>query len=123
MKDKCERYIEKRFGHSCPYSPSGEYLESFESRLMSRLPSERPGVVMRPAKKKVSLWNVSWAAAAVCAACICLTVMLRHGGNSQVGRQHNASCEVEYASPFDAMADYTMSGTDDMYAFMADAEY
>lgn len=123
MKDKDEKYIQKRFGRSDAYKPSEEYLADFENRLMSRIPATQPMTPVHATGRKVPLWRVSWAAVAVCAACLCLTVMLHHGGHSNDARQHTTSCQVEYANPFDAVTDYTMTGTDDMYAFMSDSEY
>ena len=107
--DKDERYIEEHLGRENPFRVPDHYFEDFAKQLEMQLP-EQPKeatasvVALHPRKPWWHRPVLLWSAGSVSAACLALFFL--HLG----------------WSGFDQMADYTMTDTNDMYAYMADAQ-
>ena len=125
---KDERYIEKHLGHENPFRVPDHYFEDFAKQLEMRLPEQNKKssasvVPLRPQRPWWRRPGFMWSAGSVSAAC--LAFLFLHLSSGKMGTQPVTSSAQHVAtstwSGFDAMTDYTMMDTNDMYAYMADA--
>lgn len=127
--DKDERYIEEHLGRENPFRVPDHYFEDFAKQLEMQLP-EQPKeatasvVALHPRKPWWHRPALLWSAGSVSAACLALFFL--HLGNGKMTPQpataSSQHVQTSTWSGFDQMADYTMTDTNDMYAYMADAQ-
>ncbi len=125
--EKDERIIEKRFGRRAPFKVPEGYFDSFASHLVESLP-ERPlsaakaqsAAVMPLRSNRRPMWK-RWAsvAAGVCAVVFGAGVYL-HQGRATTSIVASSQESTAGYSAVDAMADYAMFDTQDMYAYMSE---
>lgn len=126
--NKDERYIAERFGRQGSFRVPDHYFDTLADRVMEKLPAEdSPARVIpiRPSLLRRLRPALSWVAASMAAACCGAMFLLHTGGKPERGTQGTTSTEQVAASSwasFDAMADYTMTDADEMYAYMSDNE-
>lgn len=131
MFNKEEKYIADTFGKKTPFSVPNGYFDDLNSRIMRSVGSTRvTSGVIAPATDTamtVSLWShyrkvVIGVAASVCVGVFSLGAYL-HISDTAKSRQSQVDIaqQSEYSS-FDAMVDYSMIDTQDMYAYMTDAQ-
>lgn len=134
MFDKDEKYLRKNFGKATPFKAPVGYFDALNDRIMSEVkkPHENVAstVVMQPSGgKTISLWAryrkaVVGIAASVCVGIFTLGAYL-HVSDTQHSKSETLASQAQteqhtYYSSIDAMVDYTMMDTEDMYAYMAD---
>lgn len=127
--DKDERYIEKHLGHENPFKVPDHYFEDFAKQWEMRLPGrpKKSAATVVPLRQHKPWWHrpaLLWSAGSVSAACLAL-FFLHSGGGKMTTEPATASgqpVQTSIWSGFDQMADYTMTDTNDMYAYMADAQ-
>lgn len=124
-----EKFIEDKFGRRTPFRVPEGYFDDFASQLMQSLPDQ----VSAPVAKVVPMGRLGWRRArpfSIAAASVCAVIfgwgVYSHGGKS------SGSSSVDFAthttvgsnsySTVDAMADYTMLDTEDMYAYLEDTK-
>ncbi len=125
--EKDERIIEKRFGRQAPFKVPEGYFDSFASRLMESLPERPLPVANAPSAVEIPLslrhrpmWK-RWAsvAAGVCAVVFGASVYMHQGSASKSIVAGSQESTAGYTA-MDAMADYAMFDTQDMYAYMSE---
>lgn len=124
--EKEEKYIDATFGCKDPFRVPDGYFDDFTGRLMSRLPDAPEAPVVNMQITKGSLWMryrkyVAIAAASVCIGIVSVGTYFHH--KAEVADKNNvAGVEMSSSSysTMDALTDYTMLDSDDMYAYMAD---
>lgn len=127
--DKDERYIEEHLGRENPFRVPDHYFEDFAKQLEMQLP-EQPKeatasvVALHPRKPWWHRSVLLWSAGSVSAACLALFFLHLGSGKTTPQPATASSQHVQTStwSGFDQMADYTMTDTNDMYAYMADAQ-
>ncbi|MBM6993706.1 MAG: hypothetical protein I3J02_10680 [Prevotella sp.] len=124
-----EKFIEDKFGRRSPFKVPEGYFDDFASQLMQRLPDR----VDTPTTKVVPMRSSSWhrtrpiaiAAASICAAIFSLGVFMHNDKDRMTGptaaATHGSVSSTSY-SAVDAMADYAMLDTEDMYAYLEDTK-
>lgn len=129
MKDE-EKYIEERFGRKNPFAVPDHYFDDFATKLMQQLP-EKENTTAHVVEMKPSWWHRYRVRVVSAAACVCLLaggagvffhVSESRKGSAEVTAQSKTATPTSSYSVMDAMADYTMLDTGDMYAYMADAK-
>lgn len=125
--DQEEKYIEEKFGRRTPFKVPEGYFDSFASQLIQNLPEREPAKKAKVVELRPSAWRryraVGVAAACVCAAMLTVGAYLNGGGQQAGAGMAAGQAQVRQSySPVDAMVDYTMMDTEDMYALMADAD-
>jgi hypothetical protein len=127
--DKVERYIEAHLGHENPFRVPDHYFEDFAKQLEMQLPEQpkESAATVEPLHQCKPWWHspvLLWSAGSVSAACLAL-FLLHLGSGKMTPQPATASTQHVQTSSwsgFDQMADYTMTDTNDMYAYMADAQ-
>ncbi len=128
--DQEEKYIEEKFGRRTPFKVPEGYFDSFASQLIQNLPEREPAKKAKVVELRPSAWH-RYCVAGVAAACVggaLLTVgtYLNGSDGQQAGARAGMAAGQDQGrqaySSVDAMADYTMMDTEDMYALMADAD-
>lgn len=132
MKDmeKEEKYILDKVGRKTPFAVPDDYFDDFATQLMQSLPEpESTDKARVVALKPMALRRfrpVAIAAASLIAAIFSLGIYLQ-GSKPQVAEsQATASAGAAVGASYtavDAMADYAMLDTEDMYAYMQESEY
>lgn len=125
--DQEEKYIEEKFGRRTPFKVPEGYFDSFASQLIQNLPERERAKKAKVVELRPSAWRryrvVGVAAACVCAAMLTVGAFLNGGGQQAGADMAAGQAQVRQSySSVDAMADYTMMDTEDMYALMADAD-
>lgn len=127
--EKEGKYIEEKFGRRTPFTVPDGYFDDFASQIMQQLPEREADPTAKVVSIKASWWQryrkaVVGVAATVCVALAGAGVVFHHhvsqAANDHVAAQSNVTTPAGY-SVMDAMADYTMLDSDDMYAYIADA--
>lgn len=124
-----DKFITDTFGRKQPFKVPEGYFDDFASRLMESLPEQSEEttarvVALKPSRHK-RLRPIVVAAAGVIAAVFSVGVYLHTEGSHSPAPASQATAQTKVSHAYtavDAMADYTMLDTDDMYAYMADAE-
>lgn len=128
--NKEEKFIEQKFGRENHFTVPEGYFDDFTSQLMQKLP-EDPNQGARIVTMTPSPWRryhaAIVAAASVCAAIFSVGIYF-HSAESRPQKASVAASQqvgVRNASysTVDAMAEYTMLDTEDMYAYIADTGY
>lgn len=125
-----ERYIKKRFGTANHFKVPEGYFDTFTSRVMDGIHSSglRPAAIPHAKEVGISSWKryrkaVVGIAATACVALLSLGAYLHgmDGDRPNISTaSHAETAQSSTYSSFDAMMDYTMMDTDDMYAYMSD---
>lgn len=128
--NKEEKIIEQSFGRENHFRVPDGYFDDFTSKLMQQLP-EDPAMGARLVAMKPSIWRryhtAMIAVASVCAAIFSVGVYF-HAEKAQpssvsvAATGQTATTHAAYGTA-DAMAEYTMLDTEDMYAYIADTGY
>lgn len=133
MFNKEDKIIADTFGKGNPFSVPDGYFDDVNSRIMRRVSDiEAPNPIIAATSstaKTVSIWlryrkAVIGAAACACVCVFSLGAYLQISSNAHGNRtaqQADMAQQSEYSS-FDAMVDYSMIDTQDMYAYMTDAQ-
>lgn len=137
MFNNDEHYLKQTYGTNDHFIVPEGYFDSLSERVMQKIENgsyaDREIIYRQPlplSAKKVSLWSryrrtVVSVAAAVCAAIFSLGGYLRYASHqsydSSEVQEKTASHAIETYN-LNAMVDYTMMDTEDMYAYMADAK-
>ncbi len=121
--EKEEKYIEATFGRKAPFKVPEGYFDDFASRMMDQLPAHSQTAVV--CELKPSMWKRCRKAVAVAAASVVMGVMavgayMQHGHHAAPDEQLASTPVQSTYSTMDALTDYTMLDSDDMYAYMAD---
>lgn len=125
--EKEEKYIETAFGRKAPFKVPEGYFDDFTARMMDRLPVADEGLTVVVCDIKPLFWKryrkvVVTVAASVCIGMVGVGAYLHHEA-SATGKEHVAGAEVpatSFYSSADALTDYAMLDSNDMYAYMAD---
>lgn len=133
--ERQEKYIDTLAGQRHPFKVPDGYFDDFADRLMSRLPempeasvttdAQQPTLRVTPASRPLR-WRKYVATAAACACIAMLSAAAYwHTSHADNDRQDRATATAASAttstySTMDALTDYTMLDSDDMYAYMAD---
>jgi len=125
-----EKIIYDKFGQRTPFKVPKGYFDNFASQLMDALPEHGAEnqsaqlVVLKP-----SFWHRyrygAVAAASVCAVIFGVGVLLHQNHHEQPTDDHKVVSSTSASSSYtavDALADYTMMDTGDMYAYMQDID-
>lgn len=122
-----EKFIEDKFGRQNPFRVPEGYFDDFASQLMQSLPEQAEAPKAKLVPMRVSRWHrarpIAIAAASVCIAFFGLGVKMYHGSDRVAAPSATTAQETVATSSYsavDAMADYTMLDTDDMYAYLED---
>lgn len=133
MFNKDEKYLNKTFGKGNHFSVPDGYFEDANARIMQRVGGigvKGSQSVATGSATTVTLWSryrkaIIGVAASVCVGMFSLGTYMHIGNiaqNKQVASQHSKELHDNAYSSFDALVDYSMIDTDDMYAYMADAQ-
>lgn len=123
-----EKYISDKFGHRTPFMVPDGYFDDLASRIMQNIPEQsHPAEGARIVEMRVSRWRrlrpIAIAAASVCVAVFGMGIYL-HSGERRASVAHTEIMnDVPSAfsySTVDAIVDYAMLDTEDMYAYMDD---
>lgn len=131
MFNKDEKYIRKSFGKEEHFKVPEGYFDSLPSKVMMRIKEEpvRRDVVV-PKVVHISAWHRYRKAIVSVAASVCVGMVAAgayfngafgSGGKHNVALQQEQASSVSENSTFEAMMDYSMMDTEDMYAYMAEA--
>ena len=110
--DREEKRLTEMLGRQTPFRVPAGYFDDLPSRVMRQLPE---GADTAPEQV---------AAASVCVAVFSLEVYL-HGGGGKPSAQGSAAPEAPAQASYsamDAMADYAMLDTEDLYKYMVDTD-
>ncbi len=125
--EKEEKYIEATFGRKAPFKVPEGYFDNFASSLMERLPEQGKQPQVQSPFLRPPVW-VRWRKVIVVSAASLLVAMLgvgaylqHEGAASEKERVAHAAPSSSYSS-MDALTDYAMLDSDDMYAYMADVK-
>lgn len=126
MYSKDEHYINKHFGKKEHFRVPEGYFDMLHSRVLNDVKAKAPGVPKQPAPT-VSLWHryraaVVSAAASVLIGGFALGAWMHGAGHAPSESRHISSQTVASSSNLDAMMNYSMMDTEDMYSYIADAE-
>lgn len=124
IMEKEEKYIETTFGRKAPFKVPEGYFDDFASRMMEQIPVTYNSTAV-VYELKPSMWKRYRKVIGVAAACIAVAVI---GTETYMHHNHNNTPEEQLASTptqstystMDALTDYAMLDSDDMYAYMAD---
>lgn len=133
MFNKDEKYIKKTFGKSNPFVVPKGYFDEFSSRINNIIKTteihsrtrKNPEVKVRT----VSIWSRPRRFAVGIAASVCMCIFslgaylhVNQGSHQDISSAEQVNVEHQYTdnSNIDAMVDYSMMDTEDMYAYMAD---
>lgn len=142
--DREEKRLTEMLGRQTPFRVPSGYFDDLPSRVMRQLPegadtapeqaAATPETVVgggrraRTAALRPTLWRrrrpAVVAAASVCVAVFSLEVYL-HGGGGKPSAQGSAAPEAPAQASYsamDAMADYAMLDTEDLYKYMVDTD-
>lgn len=126
--DREEKFISDKFGHRTPFKVPDGYFDDLTSRIMQNIPERsHPVEEARIVGMGFSRWRrlrpIAIAAASICVAVFGMGIYL-HGGDKGTAVVHTGQMnDVPLVSPYstvDAIADYAMLDTEDMYAYMED---
>lgn len=124
-----DQFIAEKFGRRTPFKVPEGYFDDFASRLMESLPPQEAVSPQEAPAIRVPMWRRArpWAAAAagILVAVFSWQTFMLHGNRDTVQTAQPAKGDVSSAaaySDWEAMADYTMLDTDDMYAYLEDFE-
>ena len=124
-----EKYIAKEFGRRTPFKVPEGYFDNFASQVMQVLPEKQVPVqaqfVPIKANRRYYLRRVAVAAASVCVAIFGAAVILHNDKESMANNQVTSSCESYSSSSYtavDALADYSMLDSEDMYTYLTDSK-
>lgn len=129
---KEEKYIEKQFGKANSFKVPNGYFEGFSSKIMDKLTSEAQTDVkpLSPISARKSFWIRYRLAIGSVAAGICITVLSlgAYIHKADTGHPKQSVQQIQMATSLqhsdnniDEFVNYTMMDTEDMYAYMADA--
>lgn len=118
-----DKWIRNQFGTGNHFRVPDGYFDNLASSVMQHIPASQAKVV----ELEVPVWRrhivaISTAAASVAVA-VCLTFAFKsHVVYTDTNVSAHADIVSNDYSDIDAMANYTMIDSDDMYAYMSDAE-
>ncbi len=126
--DTNDKFIQERFGRKKPFKVPDGYFDSFPSELMRKISEQERAstarlVTMKPSRKH-RFRPVAAIAASVCVAIFGVGLYFQSNGSHPAKEPVSAMQgynTISY-STVDAMADYAMMDTEDMYAFLTDAD-
>ena len=126
--DREAKFISDKFGHRTPFKVPEGYFDDLASQIMQNIPEPRHHIEgARIVEMKVSRWRrlrpIAVAAASVCVAVFGMGIYLHSGERGAAGTHAERMKDVPSASSYaavDAIADYAMLDTEDMYAYMED---
>lgn len=126
--DQEEKFIEEKCGRRTPFQVPNGYFDSFAEQLIQNLPEREPATTAKVVPLKPTRWQ-RYRVGIAAAACACVVVLSlgSHltGRESNVHRHEVAAGTQQSAAAYssaEAMADYAMMDSEDMYALMADAD-
>lgn len=125
-----EKFIVEKFGRREPFRVPDGYFDDFASQMMERLPDDtsQPVATFVSIRRRGRRWfkYVTISAASVCTAIVCAGVFLHVGRHNEskpsIGLVYERSAVSSYTA-VDAVADYAMYDTDDMYVYLQDDNY
>ena len=123
-----DKFLSDRFGRRTPFKVPDGYFDDFASLLMQKLPESNGIITTQTVVMKPSLWHgfrpIAIAAASVCVAIFGVGIYVHNNQSRSVDSHVGTTNNVSSASfsIVDAIADYAMYDTEDMYAYMEDAE-
>ncbi len=127
--EKDEKILNQRYGRQAPFVVPDGYFENFTSELMTKLPDHRTTVIGQLHADGISnRHRTQWqrwtaVAASVCAVVFGATMYLQQS-KTQVTNVASANNEEMVNSTYtdvDAMTDYAMLDSDDLYAYMTES--
>lgn len=124
---KEEKFIEDKFGRRHPFRVPDDYFEGFTSKLMANLPDvadehEARVMPLHPRRRRRGWGVAALGACAVMAGAIFYLGIGNKPADRPAGAEDQARQQAGDYSMVDAMADYAMMDTQDMYDFMAEAD-
>lgn len=131
MFNKDEKYIRKSFGKEEHFKVPEGYFDSLSSKVMMRIKEESPhrGRIV-PKVVHMTVWQRYRKAIVSVAASVCVGMVAAgawfngafgSGSKQNVAIQQEQTSSSSENSAFEAMIDYSMMDTEDMYAYMAEA--
>lgn len=127
--EKEEKYILDKVGRRTPFTVPEGYFDDLAERLMAQLPEAAPAPAAREVSLRPVLWHrfkpLSIAAASIVAAVFALGVCMRSGDGTEaaaMAASTDASAAGSSYTEVDAMADYAMLDSEDLYAYMQESE-
>ncbi len=127
--DQEEKFIEETCGRKTPFRVPEGYFDRFADQLVQNLPEREPMMKAKVVELKTSRWH-RYRTTVAAAACVC-AVALTLGGylngrslrdaRAHIATETEQQARTNYSSA-DAMADYAMMDSEDMYALMAEAD-
>lgn len=126
MYSKNEHYIKKNFGKEEHFRVPEDYFDTLDSRILNNIKSKTPGALKQPART-IHMWHRYRAAAVSAVASILIGGFALgtwiHGGRSTRPSSQQATANMAVSSSnLDAMMNYSMMDTEDMYSYIADSE-
>ncbi|KXB36788.1 hypothetical protein HMPREF1870_02616 [Bacteroidales bacterium KA00344] len=126
--DREEKFISDKFGHRTPFKVPEGYFDDLASQIMQNIPEQSYQVEgVRIVEMKESRWRrlrpIAIAAASVCVAVFGMGIYLHSGERGTIVSHDERIKEETSVSSYaaiDAIADYAMLDTEDMYAYMED---
>lgn len=126
MYTKDEYFIKKSFGKAEHFRVPKGYFDTLNARVLNELKIEPHEPVSVPART-IPLWHRYRAAAVSVAAsvlvgCFALGAWMHEGSRTSSKSAQNITYSSASSSGLDAMMNYSMMDTDDMYSYLADSE-
>lgn len=127
--EKEEKYILDKIGRRTPFTVPDSYFEALPSKLMEMLPEhDAEAAIVVPTRHRM-FWQryrrMGLAAASLLAAVFSLGIYMHNGEKPMAEVQASTPSEALGSSSYteiDAMADYAMLDSEDLYAYMHDSE-
>lgn len=129
--NKEEKFIEQKFGRENHFTVPEGYFDDFTSQLMQKLPEDPmqgARIVTMKASPLQRYHAAMIAAASVCAVIFSVGIYFhsvdRQPQKAPVAQAQQAGHDAAYSNTnVEAMAEYTMLDTEDMYSYIADNGY
>lgn len=121
-----EHFIKKNFGKEEHFQVPEGYFDTLRSRVLNDIKTREAGIPKQPART-ISIWYryraaVVSAAASVLIGGFALGAWMHGVGHAPSESKQTTSQAMTSSSNLDAMMNYSMMDTEDMYSYMADAE-
>lgn len=126
MYIKDAHFIRKNYGKEEHFRVPKGYFDTLNARVLNGLKIEPHGQKSVPART-VPLWHryraaVVSVAASVLVGCFALGAWMDKGSRTSSGNAQTITYPTASSSGLDAMMNYSMMDTDDMYSYLADSE-
>lgn len=126
MYCKDEQILNNRFGKDEPFRVPEGYFDTLNARILNEIHTKASGIPQQRART-ISIWHRYRVAAVSAVASVliggfALSAWMHGSGHAPSEIKQTSNSAVAPASNLDAMMNYSMMDTEDMYSYIADAE-